>query len=79
MIVATKDSSQQSRELADFVCDGRGDQEEIHRAIEALPVAGGTINLMEGTYDIRKVEGSLGGITSDRSPTGVAGTRQVVV
>ena len=73
MIVATKDSSQQSRELADFVCDGRGDQEEIHRAIEALPIAGGTINLMEGTYDIRKVEGSLGGITIERSDVTLAG------
>jgi hypothetical protein len=73
MIVATKDSSQTSKDLADFVGDGQGDQEEIHSAIAALPTVGGTVTLMEGTYDIRKVEGTLGGITIDRSDVILAG------
>ncbi len=33
MIVATKDSSERSKRLADFVGDGAGDQEEIYAAI----------------------------------------------
>lgn len=67
MIVATKDSSPKSKAQADFVGDGEGDQEEIYAAIQSLPPAGGTVLLMEGTYDIRKVPGKLGGIIIDRS------------
>jgi hypothetical protein len=59
--------------MADLVGDGHGDQEEIHAAIQALPPSGGTVTLMEGTYDIRKVEGTLGGITIDRSDVTLAG------
>lgn len=46
---------------------GQGDQQEINAAIQALPPAGGTVLLMEGTFDIRKVEGKLGGVIIDRS------------
>jgi len=67
VIVATKDSSPTSKAQADFVGDGEGDQEEIYAAIQTLPPAGGTVQLMEGTYDIRKVPGKLGGIIIDRS------------
>ncbi len=67
MIVATQSSSEKSKETADFVGDGVGDQEEIYAAIHALPSSGGTVTLMEGTYDIRKVEGKLGGVIIDRS------------
>lgn len=67
VIVATKDSSARSRAKADFVGDGNGDQEEITAALHALPPAGGTVLLMEGTYDIRKVPGKLGGVILDRS------------
>ena len=67
MIVATQSSSEKSKAAADFLGDGVGDQEEIYAAIHALPSSGGTVTLMEGTYDIRKVEGKLGGLIIDRS------------
>ncbi len=67
VVVATKDSSEKSKARADFVGDGQGDQLEINAAIQALPPAGGTVLLMEGTFDIRKVEGKLGGVIIDRS------------
>ena len=73
MIVATQSSSEKSKETADFVGDGVGDQEEIYEAIHALPSSGGTVTLMEGTYDIRKVEGKLGGVIIDRSNVTLAG------
>ncbi|HPA46326.1 MAG TPA: right-handed parallel beta-helix repeat-containing protein [bacterium] len=73
VIVATADSSEKSKASADFVGDGMGDQEEIYRAIHALPEAGGTVCLMEGTYDIRKVDGKRGGIIIDRSNVTLAG------
>jgi Right handed beta helix region len=65
--VATADSSVGSKFSANFIGDGFGDQEEINAAIKSLPKTGGTILLMEGAYDIRKVENSLGGIIIDRS------------
>ncbi|KXK40413.1 MAG: hypothetical protein UZ16_OP3001000115 [Candidatus Hinthialibacteria bacterium OLB16] len=71
--VATADSSEAAKKSADFVGDGNGDQEEIHAAIKALPAAGGVVELMAGTYDIRKVSGTLGGVTIDRSNVTLAG------
>lgn len=73
MIVATQSSSEKSKAAADFVGDGVGDQEEIYAAIYALPSSGGTVTLMEGTYDIRKVEGKLGGVIIDRSNVTLTG------
>jgi len=73
VVVAAHDSSVRSKGLADFVGDGEGDQEEINAAIRALPVAGGTVMLMEGTYDIRRVEGKLGGVLIERSNVTLAG------
>lgn len=73
VIVATKDSSSASRAAARFVGDGVGDQEEINAAIRALPPAGGTVLLMEGTYDIRRVPGTLGGVLIERSDVVLAG------
>ncbi len=73
LVVATRDSSERSRATADFVGDGAGDQEEINAAIRALPPAGGTVLLMEGTYDIRKVTGKLGGVLIERSHVVLAG------
>lgn len=73
LVVAAVDSSEAARKYADFVADGNGDQEEIHAALKALPAAGGTIQLMAGTYDIRRVTGTLGGITINRSNVTLAG------
>lgn len=73
VIVAALDSSANARETADFVGDGEGDQEEINAAIESLPPAGGKVLLMEGTYDIRKVSGELGGVLIKQSDVELAG------
>lgn len=73
IVVATADSSESSKQSADYVGDGKRDQEEINAAIRALPPVGGTVLLMEGTYDVRKVEGTLGGVVIDRSNVVLAG------
>lgn len=73
LLVATADSSQQAKDNADFTGDGQGDQQEINAAIAALPAVGGTVELAEGTYDIRKEEGALGGVLIERSNIVLAG------
>lgn len=73
VVVATKDSSDLAKAAARFVGDGEGDQDEINAAIKALPTAGGTALLMEGTYDIRAIEGTLGGVRIERSDVVLAG------
>ncbi|MBI2435811.1 MAG: hypothetical protein HYV26_23390 [Candidatus Hydrogenedentes bacterium] len=73
VVVAAADSAEKSRAMADFTGDGAGDQEEINAAVQALPPAGGTVMLMEGTYDIRRVDGTLGGVLIDRSHVTLAG------
>jgi hypothetical protein len=67
LLVATGDSAEKSRAAANFLGTGEGDQTAINAAIRALPPAGGTVMLAEGTYDIRKVEGQLGGVIIGRS------------
>ncbi len=71
--VAAKDSSARAKAAAQFLADGEGDQEQINAAIRALPPAGGTVQLMEGTYDIRRIEGTLGGVLIERSYMTLAG------
>jgi hypothetical protein len=73
IIVAAHDSSAPTKATAQFVADGEGDQEQINAAIRALPAAGGTVQLMEGTYDIRREEGKLGGVLIERSYVTLAG------
>ena len=36
----------------DYLCDGTDDQVEINAAIQALPVAGGEVIILDGTYNI---------------------------
>ncbi len=73
VLVATADSSQAAKAAADYLADGVGDQEEINAAIAALPKAGGLVQLAEGTYDIRRIEGELGGVLIKRSNVVLAG------
>lgn len=73
LLVAAHDASERAKLSADFLCDGAGDQEEINAAIRALPPAGGVVQLTEGTFDIRKVPGKLGGILIERSHVVLAG------
>lgn len=49
-VVAASDSK--AAGLADYVCDGIYDEVEINAAINALPATGGTVLLLEGTYNI---------------------------
>lgn len=73
LVVAAHNASDKSKAAADYVADGEGDQEEINAAIRALPEAGGTVQLTEGTFDIRRVEGTLGGVLIERSNVTLAG------
>lgn len=73
LVVAAHNASDQSKAAADYVADGEGDQEEINAAIRALPEAGGTVQLTEGTFDIRRVEGTLGGVLIERDNVTLAG------
>ncbi|MFC1658223.1 right-handed parallel beta-helix repeat-containing protein [Candidatus Omnitrophota bacterium] len=50
MIVAASNSKDTTR--ADYVCDGTSDEEQIENAIQDLETTGGTILLLEGTYNI---------------------------
>jgi len=78
IVVSASNSKDKSK--AEYVCDGVDDQEEINSAISALPAEGGSVLLLDGTYDIRKgqkrkhagrdgkeIECALGGIIIDRS------------
>lgn len=73
LVVAAHNAAEKSKAAADYVADGEGDQEEINAAIRALPEAGGTVQLTEGTFDIRRVEGALGGVLIERSHVTLAG------
>lgn len=73
LVVAARNASEKSKAAADFVADGEGDQEEINAAIRALPEAGGTVQLTEGTFDIRRVDAALGGVLIERSNVTLAG------
>ncbi|QDU80691.1 hypothetical protein Pla110_24230 [Polystyrenella longa] len=73
ILVAASNASSKIRAAADFVCDGEGDQEEIRQAILALPEAGGTVRLSGGTFDIKHVPETLGGVLIDRSNVTLAG------
>ena len=48
-VIAAKDSVK--RKKADYKCDGKDDQVQIQKAIDALPLTGGVIELLEGTYN----------------------------
>jgi len=50
LVVAASDSSDLSKDQADYVCDGTADQTEINAAIAALPATGGRVLLLDGTY-----------------------------
>jgi len=51
-LVAASDASETVRELADYRCDGRDDQEEINDAITSCGSTGGTVLLSPGRYTI---------------------------
>lgn len=74
ILVAAHDAASTSRSSAKFIADGLGDQEEINAAIRALPKTGGTVQLSEGTFDIRRIPGKLGGILIERSHVVLAGS-----
>src|SRR5690606_21784694 len=52
LIVAASNSSQASKDGADFVCTGTDDQNTINAAIAALPAGGGKVLLLEGLYTV---------------------------
>ena len=52
VVVAASDSSKESRDQADYVCDGVADNVELQAALDSLPDIGGEILLMEGGYQL---------------------------
>lgn len=65
LVVAASDSLDTTN--ADYFCDGTADEVQINEAIDALPATGGSILLMDGTYDIDA------SITIDVSNTSIIG------
>ncbi len=51
LVVAANDASTASKVQADYVCDGVEDDVQIQLALDALPSGGGTVQLLEGTYE----------------------------
>lgn len=52
-IVAASDASDESKQKADYVCDGTNDEVEIRDSINDLPGQGGIIFFTEGTFSIQ--------------------------
>lgn len=50
VLVAASNARAEVREMADLVCDGTADQEEIDAAFALLPSTGGRVLLSEGTF-----------------------------
>lgn len=55
LVVATCDSGVTTDQV-DFLGDCDNDQEQINQAIAALPPGGGSVMLLQGTYDIRRID-----------------------
>jgi hypothetical protein len=53
VIVAASNASAASQASANYVCDGVGDDAEIQAAFDALPSAGGRVQLTEGTFFLK--------------------------
>ena len=51
-VVAASDASTRIINQADYIADGTADDVEIQAAIDALPTAGGTVFLSEGTFTL---------------------------
>jgi len=62
LTVAASDSTELSKNQADYVCDGVNDQAEIQAALAALP-DGGTVILTEGTFNCAGVIAPAAGTT----------------
>jgi len=54
LVVGTKGKPNPSKRpfMADYVCDGRADEQEIMAAIDDLPETGGRVLIMEGKYHL---------------------------
>lgn len=57
----------------DYLCDGVDDQVEINAAIQALPVTGGEVRILDGTYNI------LAAINITKSRVSVIGNRGTIL
>ena len=52
LVVAASDASLQSKQGADYICDGVADEVQINAAMASLPSGGGSVVLTEGTFNI---------------------------
>jgi hypothetical protein len=69
---ATNPSSATGYATADFQCDGTNDEVQINQALAALPLSGGKVLLLEGTYNIKDAASSAGmwGVSIDDTSLG---------
>jgi len=52
VVVAASDATDKAKRVADYVCDGTADQEEIQAAIDATASTGGQVRLSAGNFAI---------------------------
>lgn len=52
VVVAAADTHPAGKDAADFVCTGADDQITLNEASESLPITGGKVVLLEGTYNL---------------------------
>jgi parallel beta-helix repeat protein len=85
VFVAASDARSEVKALADYVCTGANDDATIESAFAALPTAGGTVKLSEGTFtfgsslDILKSNVSLEGSGPGTKIGGSIGTSYIKV
>ncbi len=60
LVVAAYNSSVKDQLNADYVCSSVDDHVQIQAAIDALPINGGTVLLLAGTYKANRIELSTG-------------------
>jgi hypothetical protein len=63
IIIAASNSTANSKACADYICDGVDDQVEINTAITGLSSSGGTVLLLEGTYNISATINTVNNLT----------------
>ncbi len=77
VIVAAQNSTNTAR--AHYQCDGTNDQDEINQAIQSIYSTGGTVQLLEGTYNIATSTGYLYGVQIATSNIALIGSGKATI
>ena len=71
--IAASDSTQEKKQKASVVCDGKNDAILINEAIQKFSNDGGMLMLLAGTYYIYKVPNTFGGIVINKNNITIVG------